>query len=81
MKTKYYKEVFMGESHIINLQGCGRTSHNIIYVNTVPMLKVLSEETSQALSLPLWCQEYNRQCVETIQEEPKLKWIARFQYG
>lgn len=42
----------------------------IIYVNTVPMLK----------ERPRWWREFsakktahNRQCVETIQEEPKLK--------
>lgn len=43
------------------------------YVTAEPMLKIHSEDTSQALSLPLWCQVDNRQCVETLQEEPKLK--------
>ena len=40
----------MGEPHIINLQGCGRTSHNIIYVNTVPMLGERQEQAKVSRS-------------------------------
>lgn len=82
----------MGKSHIVNLRGCGRTSHNIIYVNTVPML--LTEMTSRKSSENK-SRSY-RQCAGTPQEEPKLKCngfkvrhgrykeeivLRRFQYG